>query len=325
MEYITLSLLGEKVSRIALGTRDCGKRSPKDIDEKVAAETMEKAVEMGVNFFVTAPAYGFTENEKLLGKFVKERGLRDRLFLSTKAGLRWKGSENLGRGSAFRDASKVAIIEDCENSLKRMQTDYIDLYSIHWPDPLVSYEEMAEAMKLLREQGKIRAIGVSNFSPEMMREFQKVVPIHAIESLYNMFEREIEIEDLPYCLEHHIAVISYRSICGGLLTGNMEKFEEPKNAPFRKAAVKLQEWAKDSYNISLGTLAVRWGLDRGISVALWGAKRPTHLDLLSTLWDWHLSGEDLEEIESILTENVPSNMKLFFGKPPPTKETMRTS
>src|ERR1700753_506260 len=132
-------------------------------------------------------------------------------------GLQWDN------GRVSRNASRARILQEVEDSLRRLRTDYIDIYQVHWPDPLVTIEETADVMLTLLEQGKIRAIGVSNFSVEQMERFRRVAPIHVLQPPYNLFEREVEGELLPYCHRNNIATFGYGALCRGLLSGRMRK------------------------------------------------------------------------------------------------------
>src|SRR6202008_235112 len=134
---------------------------------------------------------------------------------ATKVGLDWSNSE------PFCNATRARIFAEVEASLERLKTDVIDIYQVHWPDPMTPIDETAGAMATLFKQGKIRAIGVSNFSPEQMKEFGLVAWIDTAQPPYNLFEREIENNALPYCADDGIAVLAYGSICRGLLSGRM--------------------------------------------------------------------------------------------------------
>src|SRR5207237_7137208 len=157
----------------------------------------------GINVIDTAPAYGFGRSEEIVGKALAEGGLRSRVLIATKVGLEWRD------GKVLRNASRKRIMREIEDSLRRLRTDHIDIYQVHWPDPLVPIEETAEAMHVLFRQGKIGAIGVSNFSVQQMDQFRSVAPIHVLQPPYNLFERGIEAELLPYCRRHKIATFGY--------------------------------------------------------------------------------------------------------------------
>ena len=157
MEFATISGSPLEVSRVGLGTWAIGGWMWGGTDDQESVRTIHTAVERGINLIDTAPAYGFGRSEEIVGRAIDERSLRSRVVIATKTGLEWKD------GKVFRNASRDRIFREIDDSLRRLQTDYIDIYQVHWPDPLVPIEETAEAMQTLLDQGKIRAIGVSNF------------------------------------------------------------------------------------------------------------------------------------------------------------------
>src|SRR6202163_2769096 len=182
-----------EVSRVAIGTWAIGGWMWGGTDEAQSVATIRAGLEHGINVIDTAPAYGFGRSEEIVGRAITEAKLRSRVLIATKVGLAWEN------GKVFRDASRARIMREVEDSLRRLRTDYIDIYQVHWPDPLVTIEETAEAMLTLLEQGKIRAIGVSNFSVLGMERFRRVAPLHVLQPPYNLFERGVETDLLPYC------------------------------------------------------------------------------------------------------------------------------
>src|SRR5882672_9901459 len=193
MQIETLNIPGisQPVSRIALGTWAIGgwKWGGSDADESVA--TIQAAVDRGINFLDTAPVYGFGRSEELVGRALAG-GRRQRAVIATKVGVSWSD------GKVFRDSRPLCVRRSVEESLRRLQTDYIDLYQVHWPDPLVPFEETAEALEQLRRSGKILAIGVSNFSPAQMERFHGAALLSTVQPPYNLFERAIDQDVLPY-------------------------------------------------------------------------------------------------------------------------------
>ena len=171
----------------------------------------------GINLIDTAPVYGFGRSEEIVGKALAIGGRRKHAYIASKVGLDWKD------GKPFRNGRKARIIREAEDSLRRLQTDVIDLYQVHWPDPNTPIAEVAEAMAELHRAGKIRAIGVSNFSPAQMKEFRKAAPLHTAQPPYNLFERGVEQDVLSYCRARHVAVLAYGSLCRGLLSGGMSR------------------------------------------------------------------------------------------------------
>src|SRR4030088_3123425 len=211
-----------KVSPVAIGTWAIGGWMWGGTDEAESIATIQAAFEHGTNVVDTAPVYGFGRSEEIVGRPIAEGRLRSDVLIATKAGLQWEG------GRVSRNASRARIMREVEESLRRLRTDYIDIYQVHWPDPLVTIEETAEAMLTLLQQGKIRAIGVSNFSVLQMERFRRVAPLHVLQPPYNLFERGIETDLLPYCRKNKIATFGYGALCRGLLSGRMgpnTKFE----------------------------------------------------------------------------------------------------
>ncbi|WP_028986205.1 aldo/keto reductase [Thermicanus aegyptius] len=326
MEKIVLGNSGLTASRIGLGTWAIGGWMWGGTDEEESIRTILKALHEGITLIDTAPAYGAGRSEEIVGKALKEYGQRDQVIVATKVGL-----ELLPGGGVRRNASKAAIQKEIEDSLRRLQTDYIDLYQVHWPDPLVPIAETAEALHDLLKEGKIRAIGVSNFSPEQMREWMEVAPLHTDQPPYNLFEREIEKDVLPFCREHHIGTLLYGSLCRGLLTGKMSKdtvfqgddlrkvdpkFQPPRYDQYLQAVEKLTDLAR-SYGKSLTEFAVRWILDQpGASVALWGARHPQQLDPVKGIDGWHIHEADLKRVDEILAETIQDPAGPEFMAPP---------
>src|SRR6478672_6077367 len=162
MELAEIKGTSLRVSRIGVGTWAIGGWMWGGSDDAQSIETIQAALAHGVNLIDTAPVYGFGHSEEVVGRALAEGGLRSRALIATKVGLEWKD------GKVFRNASRERINREIEDSLRRLKTDHIDIYQVHWPDPLVAIEETAEAMRALFEEGKIRAIGVSNFSVDQM-------------------------------------------------------------------------------------------------------------------------------------------------------------
>src|SRR5271166_2887274 len=232
MEYLSDPL---KVSRIALGTWAIGGWMWGGTDEAAAIGAIHESLDHGVRLIDTAPAYGFGRSEEIVGKALADGGRRKRALIATKVGLDWKN------GQPFRDASKTRIRNEIEASLRRLRTDVIDIYQVHWPDPKVPIEETAAAMADLQRAGKIKVIGVSNFSPAQMQAFAAVAPLHTAQPPYNMFEREIERDVMPYCWDKHIVMLGYGALCRGLLSGSMSAKTQFSGDDLRRTDPKFQE------------------------------------------------------------------------------------
>jgi aryl-alcohol dehydrogenase-like predicted oxidoreductase len=312
MEFITLN--SARVSRIGLGTWAIGGTEWGDVSEGDAIATCLGIFDHGINLIDTAPIYGHGRAEEIVAKAIRQHGHRDRFYIATKAGLEWNAS------GVFANSDPTRLRKEFEDSLRRLGTDYVDLYQIHWPDTTVPVERAAEVLLALYEERRIRAIGVSNFSAAQMEVFRKVAPLHSNQPPYNLFERAIDEAVLPYCREHFIAVLTYSSLCRSLLAGRLTrdmkfakgdirsedpKFQPPRFEQYLHAVERLDAFARERYSKRVLELAVRWVLDNpGISAALWGAKRPEQLNAVDGIFGWSLDKAAMAEIEAIVRESV---------------------
>lgn len=326
MEFTQIPNLNIKASRIGLGTWAIGGWMWGGTDEKNAIATIHKALDKGINLIDTAPVYGFGTSEEIVGKALKQYGKREKLIVATKVGINWNEEQK-----PFRDSSKKRIKKEIEDSLKRLQVDYIDLYQVHWPDPKTAIAETAETLNELLQAGKIRAIGVSNYSVKEMEAFRKAAPLHADQPPFNLFEREVEKTILEYCKKERLATLGYGVLCRGLLSGKMRgdtkfegddlrkndpKFQKPRYSQYLECVQKLDTWAKQHGQHSVLSLAVRWALDKGISVALWGARKPEQLDAIDSIWGWKLTEKDFQAIDQIVKETITMPVGPEFMAPP---------
>jgi aryl-alcohol dehydrogenase-like predicted oxidoreductase len=324
-EYSAIAGTPLRVSPVAIGTWAIGGWMWGGTDEAESVATIRAALDHGINVVDTAPVYGFGHSEEIVGKAIAEGRLRDKVVIATKVGLDWKD------GNVFRNASRGRIMREIEDSMRRLRTDYIDVYQVHWPDPLVPIEETAAAMQMLFKQGKIRAIGVSNFSLEQMQRFRSVAPLHVLQSPYNLFEREIEADLLPYCRKNNIATFGYGALCRGLLSGRMRsdtaftgddlrrtdpKFQQPRFAQYLSAVQRLDRLAQGRFGKHVIQLAVRWMLDQGITTALWGARHPGQLEPVDEVTGWRLDSATKAEIDRILRETITDPVGPEFMAPP---------
>ena len=325
METVEIPGAGVVTSRIGLGTWAIGGWMWGGTDEAESIRAIRAAIDLGITLIDTAPAYGFGRSEELVGRAIAESGARDRVLIATKVGLEWRD------GQVFRNASPARVRKEVEDSLRRLRTDHIDVYQVHWPDPLVPVEETAEVLRRLFDQGKIRAIGVSNFSPDQMTAFRSAAPLHVVQPPYNLFERHIEADVLPYAKRHDLTVLAYGPLCRGLLTGRMRrdttfasddvrgsdpKFLPPRYPQYLKAVEALDALARRRYGKSVLALAVRWVLEQGPTVALWGARRPEQLAPIRDVLGWHLDEETRRAIDQILLTTVTDPIGPEFMAPP---------
>lgn len=325
MEQIDIGSSGVKTSRIGLGTWAIGGWMWGGSDEAEAIATIRSAVERGVTLIDTAPVYGFGHSEEIVGKALAEGRLRAKAQIATKAGLAWID------GKVHRDSRAVRLTQEVEDSLRRLRTDVIDLYQIHWPDLETSFEETARTLEELRQAGKIRAIGVSNFSAAQMDEFRAHAPLHAVQPPYNLFERDIEKDVLPYAARTGLTVLSYGAICRGLLSGRMRtdttftgddlrkydpKFTGERFPRYLAAVAELDTLARERFGKTVLELAVRWVLDQGPTIALWGARRPDQLDPVGEVGGWTIDEATKREIDAILARHVSEPIAPTFMAPP---------
>jgi aryl-alcohol dehydrogenase-like predicted oxidoreductase len=326
MEFIKIEGTGLEVSRIGLGTWAIGGWLWGGTDERESIKTIHAALDSGINLIDTAPIYGFGVSEEIVGKAISERKSRSSVIIATKAGIEWR------EGKIFRNSSRDRIRKELEDSLRRLQTDTIDIYQIHWPDSQVPFDETAEVMRELFEEGKIRAVGLSNFSTAQMDAFRKAATVHTVQPPYNLFERGIEKELLPYVREQGIATLMYGSLCRGLLSGRMAsdtvfegddlrrvdpKFRPPRFGQHIRAVEALDEFAQKNFGKRVIHLAVRWILSRcDRAVALWGARRPEQLEAVGGALGWSLDNEAMEQIDKIIDEHVWDPIGPEFMAPP---------
>ncbi len=314
-------------ARIGLGTWAIGGWMWGGSDEAESIRTIHAALDQGVNLIDTAPIYGNGRSEEIVGKAVRQYGRRHNIVLATKVGIDWT------TGRIERNSTRPRILQEFHDSLHRLQTEYIDIYQVHWPDPLVPIEETAATLRELYEQGRIRAIGVSNHSPEQMARFETAAPLHTIQPPYNLFEREIERDVLPYAREHTKTTFTYGALCRGLLSGAIRadhqfsnddmrktsdpKFQPPRFAEYLAAVNKLDAYARENFGKRVIHLAVRWLLDQpGVNIALWGARSPEQLRPIHEVSGWSLTETDFAAIDAILRQTIQHPAGPEFMAPP---------
>ena len=310
------SIAGTSVSRIGLGTWAIGGLDWGTVPDGQAVATILGALTCGINLIDTAPIYGKGRAEELIGKAMREHGRRDAFYIATKGGLDW----DVGEPGVFANSTRPRLRRELEDSLRRLGTDSIDLYQVHWPDLEVPVAETAGLLAEFKREGKVGALGVSNYNVAQMEEFKSVAPLASNLPPYNLFERDIDAEILPWCERNRVAVLTYSSLCRSLLGGRLThgmtfpegdirtadpKFQEPRFTQYLNAVDRLSAFAKEQFGKSVLELAVRWVLDRpGVSVALWGAKRPDQLEAVNGTLGWKLDESAMTEIDRIVAESV---------------------
>jgi aryl-alcohol dehydrogenase-like predicted oxidoreductase len=323
IETLRIEGIGTPVSRIGLGTWAIGGWMWGGADDAASIATIRRAMESGINLIDTAPVYGFGHSEEVVGKALQ--GLRKRAVIATKVALEWQG------GKVRRNATAARVRTEVEASLRRLRTDHIDLIQVHWPDPHVPHQETALELERLRRAGKVLAIGVSNYTPAQMDGFRHWARLAAVQSPYNLFERATENDVIPYARQRGMAVLAYGALCRGLLAGRMDantafngddlrkfdpKFQQPRLRQYLAAVNALQRFAQERHGKTVLALAIRWILDQGPTVALWGARRPDQLDGIDAAFGWKLDEQDLHEIDALLAEHITDPVGPEFMAPP---------
>lgn len=307
MRYKKLGKSGLDVSVIGLGTWAFGSDVFGAVDEKACIEAVQASLDAGVNLVDTAPCYGPNrEAEKLVGKAI--HGRREEVLLATKSGS-W-----LWHGEYIHACRRNIVKAEFENSLKYLQTDYVDLLFVHAPDPERSVEQMLEGFIELKEEGKIRAIGVSNFSVAQLKEAMKYAQIDCVQPPFSMLDRScVDNGLIPFCKENDVAVMSYGSLCGGLLAGMKKKpeksanedrsrfypqFEEPYWSKSQELLKVLGEVAEEN-GTSIATVSIAWALAQsGVTCSLMGSSNMRHAVRNASAADFGLSKKDLEKIDA---------------------------
>jgi len=326
MEKTMIRDVPTPASRVGLGTWAMGGFQWGGTDDDESVRTIHAALDLGINLIDTAPAYGFGHSEEVVGRAIAEHGHRDQIVVATKVGLEQRGD------ALYRNSTRRQIFEEVEVSLRRLRTDYIDLYQVHWPDLETPYEETAKALLELKQAGKVLAIGVSNYPIEAIERFKRVAPLATDQPPLNLFERQAEAKVLPWCVQHGIATLTYGALCRGLLAGVFDedtrfpgddlrkvdpKFQPPRFAQYLQAVKLLDRYAQDRYKKGVLAFAVRWVLDTpGVSVALWGARHPGELSPLPDMLGWHLDKQARAYVDETIRQSVRDPVGPEFMAPP---------
>lgn len=296
MEYRQLGESDVKVSAITFGAWAIGGWMWGGADRKDAVKAIQASYDLGVTSIDTAPAYGQGLSEEIVAEAIKDIP-RNKVQILTKFGLRWdvkegeyffSSKDNDGKPfDMYKLASKKSVIRECEDCLRRLQTDYIDLFQIHWADASTPIAETMEALATLQQQGKIRAAGVCNYSTAQMKEAAQTISLASNQVPYSMVLRDIEKELVPYCIENKKSIIAYSPLQRGLLTGKIKpghQFNEGDtregNRFYTEENIRRINTFLDGLrplaankNATLGQLVIRWTIEQpGITVALVGAR-----------------------------------------------------
>lgn len=322
MDYRKLGNSDIKVPPMSLGTwvfggdHWWGKQADRD-----SVEVMEAAIRSGINTFDTAPIYGRGRSEKIIGDFIRKRKIREKIVLATKLGLEWQGSKIL------HNLTKKRMLKELDDSRQRLSTDYFDLYQVHWPDPATPIAQTAELMHSFFQKGTIKAIGVSNYSLEQLREFMKYSPLHSLQPQYSCFERGIEEEIIPFCIQNNVSIITYAPLYSGILTGKFffegikvpndtnrdlkkKDLEEPGCSINKEALSRLKDIAAN-YQKTLAQLVINWNFSQnGITSTIVGTRNLSQFKDNLGACNWQISRDDMDKIDKILKERLTRINKL---------------
>jgi aryl-alcohol dehydrogenase-like predicted oxidoreductase len=313
---------GIEASVVAFGAWAIGGWMWGGADEEDGVRAIQASLDAGVNFIDTAPAYGLGRSEELVARAVERR--RDKAVISTKCGLAWHTSRgtfffNQGGKPVHRYLGADSIVYECEQSLKRLRTDYIDLYQTHWQDATTPIEETMSALLKLKQQGKIRAIGVSNANLEQIAGYLKFGPVDSDQEKYSILDREHEATLLPFCREMDIAVLAYSPLANGLLTGKIGpdrvfppgdlRHNNPRFSVENRARIAAQldrvRPIADSYGVTLTQLMVAWTLAQpGVTHALVGARDAKQAQENAAAGDVMLSTDEIAAIHHAFKQPV---------------------
>jgi aryl-alcohol dehydrogenase-like predicted oxidoreductase len=297
------------ITPVALGCWPIAGMTSVDVNDSDSLATLTAAVDEGINFFDTAYGYGANgESERLIARALGHR--RDNLVIATKCGMHW--NENVER---VFDARPATIKRECDESLRRLETDRVELLYLHAPDPNVDVAESAGAMKEQMDSGMARAIGVSNFNIDQLEAFHAVCPITAVQPPYNMLQRGIEQDILPWCIARDISVVTYWPLMKGLLAGRLARDHifPPEDGRAKYPMFQGDEWQKnqdfldvlrniaDQLGKTVAQIVVNWTIQQaGITSALCGAKRAWQVEETAAAMAFELAADELQQIDDAI-------------------------
>ncbi|OZM58419.1 aldo/keto reductase [Lottiidibacillus patelloidae] len=295
-------------SVIGFGAWAAGKTGWGNVDENEVKDAILRAVDLEVNFFDTAPVYGYGESERIIGEALQN--VREQVYIATKCGLLWDE-----KGKVQKHNGKESILKEVDASLKRLNTDYIDLYQVHWPDVNTPISETMDALNEILHMKKVKYVGVSNFSAEQMEEAKIYAPIISLQSQYSILKRKVENEDIPFVEREGMSLIPYSPLAQGLLTGKFSKdfiidekdvrafnplFKEEAFAKNLEIVEKMKPIA-EKYDRPLSQVAVNWLLSKKVvSSVICGARNAAQVEENTNASEWKLAKEDVAFIDSLL-------------------------
>ncbi|MGY3054439.1 aryl-alcohol dehydrogenase-like predicted oxidoreductase [Pedobacter sp. UYEF25] len=328
MEYRKIGHSDLELSVITFGAWAAGGWMWGSTDRNEAKEAIKASYDLGVTSIDTAPIYGQGESEEIVADAIKGIG-RDKIQLLTKFGMRWdlnkgklamKSKDNDGKAiDVYKYAGKESVIYECEQSLKRLKTDYIDLYQIHWPDETTPMDETMEAVESLIKEGKVRFADVCNYNANQVKEACETLNIISDQIPFSMVNRGVEEKTVPYCIEHQKSILAYSPMERGLLTGKItedykfedgdhrkdNKFFEEENVKKTNAFLAKIKPIADDKGVSLSQLVLRWTIEQpGITIALVGARNAKQSIQNAKAVNVKLSKEELTFITKELDDSA---------------------
>ena len=308
MQYQEFGKTGLRVSKLCLGTWGIGGAGWDSYSDESRMDAIKAALECGINFIDTAPAYNAGKAECYVGETLNKLKKRKDVVISTKCGNKFVD------GKYLRCGSKESILKQCDESLKNLKTDYIDIYLVHWPDPDVELEETIDAVSALKQEGKILHAGVSNFSKEQIEEAQKYCKIEAFQPQYSLADRKDE-KLIRWAHEQGLGIMTYGTLGGGILTGNYRKlrtFEQTdsrnrfypyfKEPLFSKAMelLTIMDQIAEERNVSLAQIAEKWVIQkRFVSSCIIGAQSRARVEENCRNLQWELTDNEIRRLESV--------------------------
>ena len=308
MKYQEFGKTGLRVSKLCLGTWGIGGAGWDSYSDESRMDAIKAALECGINFIDTAPAYNAGKAECYVGETLNKLKKRREVVISTKCGNKFVD------GKYLRCGSKESILKQCDESLKNLKTDYIDIYLVHWPDPDVELEDTIDAVSTLKKEGKILHAGVSNFSKEQIEEAQKYCKIEAFQPQYSLADRKDE-KLIRWAYEQGLGIMTYGTLGGGILTGNYRKlrtFEQTdsrnrfypyfKEPLFSKAMelLTIMDQIAEERNVSLAQIAEKWVIQkRFVSSCIIGAQSRARVEENCRNLQWELTDNEIRRLESV--------------------------
>jgi len=317
MRYKEFGSTGMKVSELCIGTWAIGGANWGDVNKDDSIRAIRTMIDKGVNFIDTAPAYNGGESERVVGEAIHD--IREKIFITTKIGVRYIDGRYVNS-----NAGKM-VFQQCEQSLKDLNTDYIDLYLIHWPDPEVEVGETLDAINELVHQGKVHHVGLSNFSPKLIEQARRYAKIEALQAPYCMVNRESE-EWMKFAEANGIGTMTYGSLGGGILTGAFREiptfaegdtrngfypyFKEPNFSRCMKLIEVMDKVSEAHGGVPLAQIALNWNMYKSfVSTSIVGVRNEKEALENCAAMDWHLTAEDMAMLDAAIEEHIGISMR----------------